>query len=143
MLSGIFDIFSHLMEQYFSNEDDNVSDYLLEGLMKSLTVVTPLALKDPRNYEARSNIMWAASIALNGIAGVSKLQDWEVHGIEHQISAYINCAHGIGLASISVNYYKAEYKYGLAKFVRFAINVLMLILKKKAMMKLLYLVLML
>ena len=123
MLSGIFDIFSHLMEQYFSNEDDNVSDYLLEGLMKSLIVVTPLALKDPRNYEARSNIMWAASIALNGIVGVSKLQDWEVHGIEHQISAYTNCAHGIGLASISVNYYKAEYKYGLAKFVRFAINV--------------------
>lgn len=123
MLSGIFDIFSHLMEQYFTNDDENVSDYLLEGLMQSLLVATPVALKDPHNYEARSNIMWAASLALNGVTGLSKLQDWEVHGIEHQISAYSNCAHGMGLASISVAYYRHENQYGLAKFVRFAKNV--------------------
>ena len=123
MLSGIFDIFSHLMEQYFSGTDDNVSDYLLEGLMKVLINNTPICIKEPTNYEARSNIMWASTMALNTITGLSKDQDWEVHSIEHQISALTNCAHGMGLASISVNYYKHIYKYGLQKFVRFAKNV--------------------
>ena len=123
MVSGIFDIFSHLMEQYFSGDDDNTTDYVIEGIIKSLIKSARVAKKDPRNYEARSNIMWCATLGLNTITGVSKTQDWEVHMIEHQLGAYTDCPHGLGLAVISVPYYKYIYKYGLDKFVRYAENV--------------------
>lgn len=120
MVSGIFDIMSHLMEQYFSGEDDNTTDYLIEAVMKSLIHSTRTALKDPTDYEARSNIMWCATMALNKITGLSKTQDWEVHSIEHQIGAYTDCPHGIGLAIVSIPYYRHIFRYGLSKFVRFA-----------------------
>ena len=120
MVSGIFDIFSHLMEQYFSGDDDCVSDYLLEGDMLALINATRAALKDPRDYEARSNIAWCSTTALCKLLAVSKEQDWMVHMIEHQLGAYTDCAHGIGLAIISVPYYKHIYSYGLHRFVRFA-----------------------
>jgi len=123
MKSGIFDIMSHLMEQYFSGDDDNVTDYVIEGLLKSLIVSTREALKDPENYEARSNIMWNATLALNTVSGLSKTQDWEVHMIEHQLGAYTDCAHGMGLAVISIPYYKYIYKDGIDKFVRYAKNI--------------------
>lgn len=123
MVSGIFDIFSHLMEQYFSGDDDNTTDYVIEGVIKSLIKSARAAKKDPRNYEARSNIMWCATLGLNTVTGVSKTQDWEVHMIEHQLGAYTDCPHGLGLAVISVPYYKYIYKYGLDKFVRYAENV--------------------
>jgi len=120
MVSGIFDCMSHLMEQYFSGEDDNTSDYIIEGLYKSVVHSARIAVQNPLDYEARSNIMWSAALALCGIPGRSKTQDWEVHGIEHQLSAYTNCAHGMGLCAISMPYYRYIYKYGLDKFVRFA-----------------------
>lgn len=123
MVSGIFDIFSHLMEQYFSGDDDNTTDYVIEGVIKSLIKSARVAKKDPRNYEARSNIMWCATLGLNTVTGVSKTQDWEVHMIEHQLGAYTDCPHGLGLAVISVPYYRYIYKYGLDKFVRYAENV--------------------
>lgn len=123
MVSGIFDIFSHLMEQYFSGDDDNTTDYVIEGVIKSLVKSARAAKKDPRNYEARSNIMWCATLGLNTVTGVSKTQDWEVHMIEHQLGAYTDCPHGLGLAVISVPYYRYIYKYGLDKFVRYAENV--------------------
>lgn len=123
MVSGIFDIFSHLMEQYFGGEDDNVCDYLLEGAMRALISASRAALKDPMNYEARSNIMWCATMGLNKVLAVGKEQDWEVHQIEHQVGAYCDCAHGIGLAIISVPYYKTICRHGLHQFVRYAKNV--------------------
>ena len=123
MLSGIFDIFSHLMEQYFSNQDDNVSDDLLEALMKSLIKNTYKAIKDPCNYEARSNIEWISTLALNGLTEVSKTQDWQVHSIEHQLGAYTDCAHGMGLAAISVPYYRFLLSFAPQKFAQFAVNV--------------------
>ena len=123
MVSGIFDIFSHLMEQYFSGDDDNTTDYVIEGVIKSLIKSARAAKKDPRNYEARSNIMWCATLGLNTVTGVSKTQDWEVHMIEHQLGAYTDGPHGLGLAVISVPYYRYIYKYGLDKFVRYAENV--------------------
>lgn len=123
MVSGIYDVMSHLCEQYFSGNDDNVSDYLLEALMKSLIFSARAALKNPEDYEARSNIMWCATMALNKITGVSKEQDWQVHGIEHQIGAYTDCPHGVGLAIVSIPYYLHVYKYGIDKFVRFATEV--------------------
>ncbi|KWW31699.1 MAG: Fe-dependent oxidoreductase, alcohol dehydrogenase [bacterium P3] len=123
MVSGIFDIFSHLMEQYFGGDDDCVSDYLLEGDMRALISASRAALRDPYDYEARSNIMWCATMGLNKILAVSKIQDWEVHQIEHQLGAYTDCAHGIGLAIISVPYYRHIYRYGLHRFVRYARNI--------------------
>ena len=123
MASGIFDTFSHLCEQYFSGDDNNTSDYLIEGLMKSLIESAEIAMENPTDYEARSNIMWCATLALNYITGLSKEQDWEVHMIEHQIGAYTDCAHGAGLAAVSPAYYRYICKYGLDKFVRFAKNI--------------------
>ena len=123
MVSGIFDIMSHLCEQYFSGDDDNTTDYLIEAVMKSLINSARIAIQNPEDYEARSNIMWCATVALNRITGLSKTQDWEVHGIEHQLGAYTDCPHGLGLAVISMPYYRHIYKYGLHQFVRFAKNV--------------------
>lgn len=120
MASGIFDTMSHLLEQYFSGEDDNTTDYIIEGVLESLIHSARIALQNPQDYEARSNIMWCATIGLNTITGLSKEQDWEVHMIEHQLGAYTDCAHGAGLAAISVPYYKYICSYGIDKFVRFA-----------------------
>jgi len=120
MVSGIFDTFSHLMEQYCSGDDDCTTDYLIEGLMRSLIVSARKALINQNDYEARSNIMWCATMGLNRILGVSKMQDWETHNIEHQLGAYTDCPHGVGLAIISPAYYRTIYKYGLHRFVRFA-----------------------
>lgn len=123
MASGIFDTMSHLMEQYFSGSDDNTTDYIIEGIMRSLIHSAAKAMKNPLDYEARSNIMWCAATGLNTITGLSKEQDWEVHMIEHQLGAYTDCAHGAGLAAISVPYYKYISPYGIKKFARFAKNV--------------------
>lgn len=123
MVSGVFDVMSHLMEQYFSGDDDNTTDYVIEGVMKSLIKSARVAIENPMDYEARSNIMWCATLGLNKITGVSKEQDWEVHNIEHQVGAYTDCPHGVGLAIVSIPYYRYIYKYGLDKFVRFAKNI--------------------
>lgn len=123
MVSGVFDVMSHLMEQYFSGDDDNTTDYVIEGVMKSLIRSAKIAVNNPENYEARSNIMWCATLGLNTVTGLSKTQDWEVHNIEHQLGAYTDCPHGLGLAVISMPYYRYIYKDGIDKFVRFAENV--------------------
>ena len=123
MVSGVFDVMSHLMEQYFSGNDDNTTDYVIEAVMKSLINSSRIAVKNPEDYEARSNIMWCATLGLNTVTGLSKTQDWEVHNIEHQLGAYTDCPHGLGLAVISMPYYRYIYKDGIDKFVRFAENV--------------------
>lgn len=123
MVSGVFDIMSHLMEQYFSGDDENTTDYVIEGVMESLINSARKAIVNPEDYEARSNIMWCATLGLNTVTGLSKEQDWEVHNIEHQVGAYTDCAHGVGLAIVSVPYYKHIYKNGIDKFVRFATKV--------------------
>lgn len=123
MVSGVFDVMSHLMEQYFSGDDDNTTDDVIEAVMKSLIKSARTAVRNPRDYEARSNIMWCATLGLNTITGLSKTQDWEVHNIEHQLGAYTDCPHGLGLAVISMPYYRYIYRDGMDKFVRFAENV--------------------
>ncbi|WP_193016852.1 iron-containing alcohol dehydrogenase [Proteus sp. FME41] len=123
MVSGVFDTMSHLMEQYFSDQGANTTDYLIESLLKSSIDNLRIALKNPTDYEARSNLMWNATLALNTLTGLSKTQDWQVHMIEHQLGAYTDCAHGMGLAAISLPYYRFIYTFGIEKFVRFAIQV--------------------
>jgi len=120
MASGIFDMMSHLMEAYFSGNDDVTTDYMIEGLLRSIINSAKIAIKDPGNYEARSNLMWSSTLAMNPLLGLSKTQDWEVHMMEHQLGAYTDCAHGMGLAAISLPYYRYISKYGLDKFARFA-----------------------
>lgn len=120
MLSGIFDMMSHLMEAYFAGDDNGTSSYIIEGLLRSIIDSTRVAVVYPEDYEARSNLMWCSSLAMNPLAGLGKAQDWEVHMIEHQLGAYTDCAHGMGLAAISIPYYRYVSKFGLDKFVRFA-----------------------
>lgn len=120
MIAGIFDIMSHIMEQYFSGDDDSTSDYLAEGLMRSVIKSSRDAVKDPENYEARSNIMWLATWALNTLIGEGKTQDWEVHMLGHAISAYTDATHGMTLAAVSPSYYRLIMTYGLKKFAHFA-----------------------
>ncbi len=123
MVSGIYDIFSHICEQYFSGEDDNVTDYLCEGLMKSVISASLKAKKNPRDYEARSNIMWAATWALNTLLDKGKTTDWEVHMLGQAVGAYTDATHGMTLAAVSLPYYRHIMGYGLQKFKRFAMEV--------------------
>ena len=120
MVSGIYDIFSHICEQYFSGEDDNTSDYIAEALMKSVIHSSLIAVKDPQDYEARSNIMWTATWALNTLISRGKTTDWMVHMLGHAVSACTDATHGMTLAAVSLPYYRLILPYGLKKFVRFA-----------------------
>ncbi len=123
MTAGFFDIMSHILEQYFSGEDDNTSDYLMEGLLKSLIHSSLIAIDNPKDYEARSNIMWIASWALNTLVAKGKSTDWEVHMIGQSVGAYTDATHGMTLAAVSLPYYRFIMPYGLAKFKRYAVNV--------------------
>ena len=123
MKAGFFDIMSHLLEQYFSGEDDNTSDYIIEGLLKSLITSTKIAVKNPADYEARSNIMWTATWALNTLVAMGKTTDWEVHMIGQAVGAHTNATHGMTLSAVSMAYYRYIMPYGLKKFVRYAENV--------------------
>ncbi len=123
MVAGIYDIFNHICEQYFSGEDDNTSDYLAEGLMKSLIHSSRIALKNPTDYEARSNIMWTATWALNTLISRGKTTDWMVHMLGQAVGAYTDATHGMTLAAVSLPYYRLILPCGVRKFRRFAENV--------------------
>ena len=123
MVSGIYDIFNHICEQYFSGEDDNTSDYISEGLMRSLLHSSRIANENPQDYEARSNIMWTATWALNTLVAKGKTTDWMVHMLGQAVGGYTNATHGMTLAAVSLPYYRYILPYGLAKFKRFAVNV--------------------
>lgn len=123
MIAGFYDIMNHICEQYFSGDDDNTSDYISEGLMKSLIHSSRIAIQDPQNYEARSNIMWIATWALNTLVAKGKSTDWMVHMLGQAVGAYTDATHGMTLAAVSLPYYRYIMPYGLDKFVRFATNV--------------------
>lgn len=123
MIAGFYDIMSHILEQYFSGEDDNTSDYIMEGLLKSLIHSTRIAVQHPTDYEARSNVMWIATWALNTLVAKGKTTDWMVHMIGQSIGAYTDATHGMTLSAVSMAYYRFIMPYGLAKFRRFAVNV--------------------
>ena len=123
MISGIYDIFNHICEQYFSGEDDNTSDYISEGLMRSVIHSSRIANRNPQDYEARSNIMWSATWALNTLVAKAKSTDWMVHMLGQSVGACTDATHGMTLSAVSLPYYKHIMPYGLAKFVRFAKNV--------------------
>ena len=123
MVAGFYDIMSHILEQYFSGEDDNTSDYIMEGLLRSLIHSSVIAVENPEDYEARSNIMWTATWALNTLVAKGKTTDWEVHMLGQAVGAHTNATHGMTLAAVSMAYYRHIMSYGLKKFVRYAENV--------------------
>lgn len=123
MVAGIYDIFNHICEQYFSGTDDNTSDAIAEGLMKSVVRASLAALENPTDYEARSNIMWTATWALNTLISRGKSTDWMVHMLGQAAGGYTNATHGMTLAAVSLPYYRHIMPYGLARFKRFAVEV--------------------
>lgn len=123
MVAGFYDIFNHICEQYFSGTDDNTSDYIMEGLMKSLIHSSRIAVENPKDYEARSNIMWTATWALNTLVAKGKSTDWMVHMLGQSVGAYTDATHGMTLAAVSLPYYRYIMPYGILKFKRFAVNV--------------------
>lgn len=123
MVAGVYDIFNHITEQYFSGTDDNTSDYVMEGLMKSLIYSSRVALQNAEDYEARSNIMWVATWALNTFVAQGKSSDWMVHMIGQSVGAYTDATHGMTLSAISMPYYRFLMPYACGKFKRFAVNV--------------------
>lgn len=123
MVAGFYDIMSHILEQYFSGFDDNTSDYLMEGLMRSLIHSSRIAVENPQDYEARSNIMWTATWALNTLIAKGKSTDWMVHMLGQAAGAYTDATHGMTLAAVSLPYYRLIMNDGLPKFKRYAMNV--------------------
>lgn len=126
MVAGIYDIMSHILEQYLSGNDDNTSDYLAEGLMRSLIVSSRKAKENPKDYEARSNIMWTATWALNGLIDCGKSTDWEVHMLGQGLAAVTNATHGHTLAAVTDAYYRLlidKSADAVARFKRLAVNV--------------------
>ncbi|MDE7192106.1 MAG: iron-containing alcohol dehydrogenase [Clostridia bacterium] len=123
MVSGIYDIMSHILEQYFSGTDDNTSDYVMEGLLRSLIHSANIAVENPTDYEARSNIMWTATWALNTLVAKGKTTDWMVHMLGQAVAAYTDATHGMTLAAVSMPYYRYILPYGTAKFARYAVNI--------------------
>ena len=123
MVAGIYDIMSHICEQYFSDTDDSTSDYLMEGLMRSLIHSSRVAVQDTQNYEARSNIMWIATWALNTLVAQGKTTDWMVHMLGQSVGAYTDATHGMTLSAVSLPYYRHILPYGVHQFQKFAVNV--------------------
>ncbi|MFK5280709.1 iron-containing alcohol dehydrogenase, partial [Lacticaseibacillus paracasei] len=100
--AGSMDILSHLLEQYFDRSKNNdASKGMIEGLMRTVIKWAPIALKQPDNYDARANLMWSATMALNGIVSVVNENGWTVHSLEHELSAYYDITHGVGLGILT------------------------------------------
>lgn len=122
---GSSDILSHIIEVYFNmNQDLYMLDSMAEGLMKTVIKYAPIAIKDPTNYEARANLMWASSWAINGFIRGGKNQAWSCHPMEHQLSAYYDITHGLGLAILTPRW--MEYcldETTVSKFYQFGCNV--------------------
>ncbi len=122
---GSADIMSHIMEVYFNTDNTMfMLDTFMEGMLKTVIKYAPIALADPTNYEARANLMWASTWAINGFVGSDKTHDWTCHPIEHELSAFYDITHGLGLAIITPRW--MEYCLDdtrLSKFYQFGVNV--------------------
>ena len=123
--AGVVDIMVHIFEQYFSHTTGSyVQDRLAEALLKTCIYYGPIVCKKPKDYQARANILWAGSLALNKLIGEGKEEDWASHAIEHELSAIYDISHGAGLAIISPNWMKHVLnEKTLDKFVEYGVNV--------------------
>lgn len=124
MVAGAFDSLSHIMETYFSEPDEqNVSDELAEALMRNIIRNMRMAVENPRDYTARSNLLWDSTLSENRLIKLGKKCDFACHLMEHQLGAYTDCGHVQGMAVLHPSYYRHIYRDGLSKFARFAVNV--------------------
>ena len=123
--AGTADIMSHVIENYFkSTEGTYIQDKICESILQTCIKYCPIALQDSSNYEARSNLMWASSLALNGLCGSGKSGSWTCHPIEHELSAFYDITHGIGLAIVTPNWMRYILsEKTVDKFVDYAVNV--------------------
>lgn len=121
---GAVDIMSHVMERYFTNvREVDFTDRLSEATLKTMIVNTPIALREPKNYAARAELMWASTVAHNDLLGTGRIGDWATHGIEHELSAIYDIAHGGGLAIIWPAWMRCVYRHDLERFAQFAARV--------------------
>ena len=121
---GITDIMAHIFERYFTNSlEVEVTDRLCEGLLLTMIKEALRVIENPNNYEARANIMWAGTVAHNDIVGVGRSQDWNSHGLEHELSGLYDCAHGAGLAVIMPAWMEYVYKHNVMRFCQVATRV--------------------
>jgi len=123
--AGTADIMSHVFENYFKKDQTAfVQDKFAEGLLQTCIHYCPIALKEPNNYEARANLMWASSMALNGLTGSGKAGAWTCHAIEHELSAYYDITHGVGLAILTPRWMRYILSdQTVDKFVEYGLNV--------------------
>lgn len=123
-VAGIADITSHVFEQYFSYPDAALQDYMSEAVLKTVIENAPIVLKEPENYDARANIMWAGTVALNGLLELGKDGDWATHMIEHELSAKYDITHGVGLAILTPSWMKKVLdSKNCSKFAKYGRNV--------------------
>ena len=121
---GATDIMAHVFERYFTNTKEvEITDRLCEAVLITMVKETPRVIADPYNYEARANIMWAGTVAHNDIVGVGRSQDWNSHGIEHELSGLYDCAHGAGLAVVMPAWMEFVYKHDVMRFAQMATRV--------------------
>ena len=121
---GATDIMAHVFERYFTNTKEvEITDRLCEAVLLTMIKETPRALAEPDNYDVRANIMWAGTVAHNDIVGVGRSQDWNSHGIEHELSGLYDCAHGAGLAVIMPAWMEFVYKHDVMRFAQMAVRV--------------------
>lgn len=121
---GATDIMAHTFERYFTNTKEvEITDRLCEGILLTMTKEVPRVIADPNNYEARANIMWAGMVCHNNIVGVGREQDWNSHGIEHELSGLYDCAHGAGLAVIMPSWMEYVMEHDVMRFAQVATRV--------------------
>ena len=121
---GVTDIMSHVMERYFTNVTHaELTDRMCEAVLKTMIHVLPIVLQDPDNYDARAEIMWAGTLAQNGLLSTGRIEDWASHMIEHELSGEYDIAHGAGLSIIMPAWMKYIYKQRLPQFIKFAMRV--------------------
>ncbi len=118
---GATDIMAHVFERYFTNTTEvEITDRLCEAVLTTMVKETPRVIADPNNYEARANIMWAGTVAHTNIVGVGRSQDWNSHGIEHELSGLYDCAHGAGLAVIMPAWMEFVMEHNVMRFAQMA-----------------------
>ncbi len=124
-MCGCVDIMMHTMERYFSHEmDTELTDYLAEGLLKTVMHAAKILLKEPRNYDARAQLLWAGSLSHNGLTGCGRAGDWACHQIEHELGGMFDVAHGAGLSAVWGSWARYVYRADIARFAKFAVNVM-------------------
>lgn len=122
--SGCVDIIMHTLERYFSTDDFAVTDAIAESICRTVIRYSRTALDEPRNYEARANIMWASSLSHNGLTGCGTVGDWAPHMIEHELGGMFDVTHGAGLAAIWGSWARYVVAVKPARFAQFAVNVM-------------------